>query len=179
MFPFLRFVDKRRFQRHRAILWGEIRSGKSVLRGKLVDLSRAGFLFRPWEQGFVQIRDGVLGVGGHNLPCTLLHKSRLGLHGSFCRPLSQRDLEDLLRAGTSPRPGPAPEAADDPYVLLGVPRGAALDVVKAAYRAQVKRIHPDLQAAHADAAMLARLNQRLARLNAAYQVVRTRSDRTG
>lgn len=177
MFSFLRFVDKRRFQRHRAVLWGEIRSGKNVLRGKLVDLSRAGFLFRPWEQGFVQIRDGILEVGGHSLPCTLLHKSRLGLHGSFPQPLSQRELEEMLRAPPRPAPSSAPEPADDPYALLGVPRGAAPEVIKAAYRAQVKRIHPDLQAAHADAAMLARLNQRLARLNVAYQAVRGRPDR--
>ena len=172
MFSFLRFVDKRRFQRHRAVLWGEIRSGKTVLRGKLVDLSRAGFLFRPWDQGFVQIRDGELDVAGHSVPCTLLHKSRLGLHGSFPKPLSQRDLEDILRA--TPRPVPAAETSDDPYAVLGVPRGAAPEIIKAAYRAQVKRIHPDLQAAHADAALLARLNQRLARLNAAYHTVRGR-----
>jgi DnaJ like chaperone protein len=98
----------------------------------------------------------------------LLPKTRLGLHGSFARLLTQRDLEDILRSVRRS----AAEAADDPYALLGVPRNASPEAIKAAYRAQVKRIHPDLQAAHADAAHLTRLNQRLARLNAAYQAVR-------
>lgn len=170
MFSFLRFIDKRRFQRHRAVLWAELHLGRGMLRGKLVDVSRSGFLFRPWEQGFVQARNGVLEVGGESLPCSLLHKSRLGLHGSFQTLLAQRTLEGLLK----PPPRPAAAPPDDPYALLGVPRGASAEAIKAAYRAQVKRIHPDLQAAHADAMTLAQLNERLARLNAAYRAVRER-----
>jgi hypothetical protein len=168
MFSFLRFIDKRRFQRHRAVLWAELRSGKLVLRGKLVDISRAGFLFRPWDVNCPPLREATLEAGGQSLRCQLLPKTRLGLHGSFARLLTQRDLEDILRSVRRS----AAEAADDPYALLGVPRNASPEAIKAAYRAQVKRIHPDLQAAHADAAHLTRLNQRLARLNAAYQAVR-------
>lgn len=175
MFSFLRFVDKRRFQRHRALLWAELRLGRGLLRGKLLDVSRSGFLFRPWEQGFVQVREGVLEVGGLSLSCILLHKSRGGLHGSFASLMAQRTLEELLEPPPRAAPtGQPPADAVDPYALLGVRRGAPAEIVKAAYRAQVKRLHPDLQAAYADAATLAQLNQRLAALNAAYRQVRGR-----
>lgn len=174
MFSFLRFVDKRRFQRHRALLWAELRLGRGVMRGKLQDVSRSGFLFRPWEQGFVQVREGVLEVGGLSLSCTLLHKSRGGLHGSFASLMAQRTLESLLVPPPRSAAAPSMEKTADPYALLGVRRGASADIIKAAYRAQVKRLHPDLQAAYADAATLADLNQRLAALNAAYRQVRGR-----
>jgi len=46
-------------------------------------------------------------------------------------------------ASPPPPPGPEPEAPWDPYAILGVPRGASLDDVTRAYRAQMKLYHPD------------------------------------
>lgn len=39
------------------------------------------------------------------------------------------------------------ERRDDPYALLGVPRGADLREITAAYRRRVRRLHPDTAAA--------------------------------
>lgn len=42
-----------------------------------------------------------------------------------------------------PRPPPPPPAEDDPYVVLGVPRTATDEEVRAAWRDQMKMNHPD------------------------------------
>jgi DnaJ like chaperone protein len=60
--------------------------------------------------------------------------------------------------------------ASDPYVVLGVPRGSSPEEVKRAWRRLVVECHPDRLYAHgvpAEALKLA--NDRLARINAAYE----------
>lgn len=59
---------------------------------------------------------------------------------------------------------------DDPYAILGVPRGAPLEEVTAAWRRLVKEWHPDLRG---DANAVGRMVQ----LNAAYEAIR--ADRRG
>lgn len=59
---------------------------------------------------------------------------------------------------------------DDPYAILGVPRGASLDEVTAAWRRLVKEWHPDLRG---DASAVGRM----VALNAAYEAIR--EDRSG
>jgi DnaJ like chaperone protein len=65
-----------------------------------------------------------------------------------------------------------PDAAD-PYVVLGLPRGSPPDEVKRAWRRLVAESHPDRLQAHGvppEALKLA--NDRLARINAAYERIR-------
>lgn len=62
------------------------------------------------------------------------------------------------------------DRVDDPYVILGVPRGAPLEEVTSAWRRLAKEWHPDLRG---DANAVGRMVQ----LNAAYEAIR--ADRTG
>jgi hypothetical protein len=61
-------------------------------------------------------------------------------------------------------------AAEGLYELLGVHAGAGEREIRAAYRARCKEIHPDL---HADAESSAEGNERMARLNDAWEILRT------
>ena len=57
----------------------------------------------------------------------------------------------------------------DPYVILGVPPGAPLEEVRAAYRRLVKEHHPDRYIADGTPTDLIRITeQRMAAINAAY-----------
>ena len=66
-----------------------------------------------------------------------------------------------------------PALNGDPYVLLGVPRSASLDSVKAAWRALVRETHPDRMMARGvpeEAIKLA--TERLGALNNAYERIK-------
>lgn len=60
----------------------------------------------------------------------------------------------------------------DPFRVLGVPYSASPAQVYEAWRAAIKRLHPDA-APHASADTRARLTDETARVNAAYQSLRT------
>lgn len=62
---------------------------------------------------------------------------------------------------------------DDPYVVLGVEPGASTDVIRAAYRALVKRYHPDRHMAEGVPPEFIRVAEdRMAAINAAYAALR-------
>jgi hypothetical protein len=56
----------------------------------------------------------------------------------------------------------------DPYTVLGVPRNATSDEIKAAYRALVAKYHPDLHQGNPLAELAA---ARLAEINSAYEIL--------
>jgi hypothetical protein len=84
----------------------------------------AGFTLRPvagrWAGAFLRIRAG--------LP-------------PFPRARREPGPDDA--GAPSEKPGETPARPVDPYALLGVPRGAPLDVVKAAFKKKALEHHPD------------------------------------
>jgi DnaJ-class molecular chaperone len=56
--------------------------------------------------------------------------------------------------------------ADDPYSVLGVPRGASEEEIRRAYRKLAKELHPDLNPANRAAA-----EERFKRVSAAYDII--------
>jgi DnaJ like chaperone protein len=61
---------------------------------------------------------------------------------------------------------------DDPYDILEVARGASLTEIKKKYRSLVRALHPDKQiAAGVPPEMVKLANERLARINAAYNLL--------
>jgi DnaJ like chaperone protein len=61
---------------------------------------------------------------------------------------------------------------DNPYDLLGLDRGATLAAVKKKYKSLVKTLHPDKQIAAGVPAEMVRLaTERMARINAAYNLL--------
>jgi DnaJ like chaperone protein len=61
---------------------------------------------------------------------------------------------------------------DDPYDMLGLERGATLAAVKKKYKSLVKTLHPDKQIAAGVPAEMVRLaTERMARVNAAYNLL--------
>jgi curved DNA-binding protein CbpA len=64
----------------------------------------------------------------------------------------------------------------DPHAVLGVEPGASQATIKAAWRRLAREHHPDL--ATADPAAARRATRRMAEINAAYEALRTGSDRS-
>jgi len=61
----------------------------------------------------------------------------------------------------------------DPYEVLGCPRTATDDEVRRAYREKAKQLHPDvLRAQGLSEELIAKANDRMARLNAAWNTIR-------
>jgi DnaJ like chaperone protein len=62
--------------------------------------------------------------------------------------------------------------ADDPYDLLGLKRDASLAEIKKKYRSLARKLHPDKQVASGVPAEMVKLaNDRMARINAAYNLL--------
>ncbi len=62
--------------------------------------------------------------------------------------------------------------ADDPYLVLGVPRNASAAAIKEHYRKLVRQLHPDKQiAAGVPEEMVRFATDRLARINEAYDIL--------
>lgn len=80
-----------------------------------------------------------------------------------------RDRRSSGRSSSAPRT-PSP---DDPYEVLGCSRRASDDEVRRAYRALAKKLHPDLLRAQGlPEEMLRKANDRMARVNAAWEQVK-------
>jgi curved DNA-binding protein CbpA len=62
------------------------------------------------------------------------------------------------------------EQVEDPYEVLGVPRGADPATITAAYRRLVREHHPDIYAGD-DPDQRAERHQRMASINAAYRIL--------
>jgi DnaJ like chaperone protein len=77
-----------------------------------------------------------------------------------------------LDASRFARAGAAAGTAADPYVVLGVPRTASDQQIKAAWRSLVRENHPDrLMAQGLPPEAIALANRQVAAINAAYDVV--------
>ncbi|MCA0434280.1 MAG: DnaJ family molecular chaperone [Proteobacteria bacterium] len=62
--------------------------------------------------------------------------------------------------------------ADDPYEILGLERGATIQIVKQRYRKLARELHPDKQVADGVPREMVRLaTDRLARINVAYEQI--------
>jgi hypothetical protein len=103
----------------------------------------------------------------------------LAIEGSDGRlawfPLSQIErIERCLSSTGGQRreqrnaPPPPSQRRESPYDVLGVPTSASTEEIRAAYRALMKALHPDLNPARADPTVAAVLNSRAAAVNAAF-----------
>jgi DnaJ like chaperone protein len=106
-------------------------------------------------------------------------------------PVNQREYEFLSRThlgfrldqtaweharGATPRPppnDPASDAADDPYVVLGVPRATSDEDLHNAWKQLMRANHPDSLAARGvPAEFIARASDKVARINAAWDRIK-------
>jgi DnaJ like chaperone protein len=79
------------------------------------------------------------------------------------------DLDAAQRAGRAM----SQNGADDPYEVLGVPRGLAADELRARWKQLMRENHPDgLAARGVPPEFIARATDRVARINAAYDQIR-------
>jgi DnaJ like chaperone protein len=68
--------------------------------------------------------------------------------------------------------GSSPEILEDPYTILGVLPGTAIDAVREAYHRLVRESHPDLVIAQGlPPECVALATARIARINAAYEQI--------
>jgi DnaJ like chaperone protein len=81
------------------------------------------------------------------------------------------DSWDRARRGTA-RPQPSP-GAPDPYAVLGVPRSAPDDAIRAAWKKLMRENHPDSLASRGvPKDFIARASEKVARINAAWDAVK-------
>ena len=74
--------------------------------------------------------------------------------------------------GAAARPAPS-EPADDAYTVLGAPRNATAEQLRAAWLTQVRENHPDrLSAKGASTELIARAADKVARINAAWDRIK-------
>jgi DnaJ like chaperone protein len=89
------------------------------------------------------------------------------VHGRF-----GLNIQAFERASTG-QPTARPEPMDDAYAVLGVPRSATDDEVRAAWKALVRANHPDSLASRGvTAEFIARATDKVAAINAAYDRVK-------
>jgi DnaJ like chaperone protein len=92
-----------------------------------------------------------------------------GVHRHF--GLDQEAWEQAR--GPSPRQPPAMRDDADPYVMLGVPRTAKAEELRAAWKRLMRENHPDSLAARGvPAAMIARASNKVAEINAAWDRIK-------
>lgn len=71
------------------------------------------------------------------------------------------------------RQAPPRPAASDPYDVLGCARTASNDALRRAYRAQAKKLHPDiLRAQGLPEELVSKANEQMARVNAAWREIK-------
>ena len=104
-----------------------------------------------------------------------------GILGGIVGAVVGNWLEDEVRSAlrkrtarkTRVRPPPDVEVPDSPYEVLGCPPNASDEEVCRAYREKAKQYHPDtLRAQGLPDGIIASANDRMARVNAAWSVIR-------
>lgn len=116
--------DRRRHKRFPAAQAGLIRIEGTVLRGRIEDVSRGGFLFRPtMAVPLLGSPSLTLTVNGLTLAAIIQRRSPAGLHCRFQAPLSDNEVA-LLQAGAETEAAKAP-AATAPVAPQPTPRPAA------------------------------------------------------
>jgi DnaJ like chaperone protein len=79
---------------------------------------------------------------------------------------------DRARGGSAPPPRQAPDEADA-YTVLGVSRSASADEIRATWKRLMRENHPDSLAARGvPAEFIARANEKVARINAAWDRIK-------
>jgi hypothetical protein len=113
----LAFCKDRR--RDRRIDWqgvGILKIESTSLRGRVLDVSRGGFLFRPtMPTPILNSANATLTVNRLDCPAVIIRRGRDGLHCRFVNSLSAEDL-DLLTASPQTEAEPpqsAPATATD------------------------------------------------------------------
>jgi hypothetical protein len=112
--------DRRRYERFSWSGAGLVKIETVVLRGRVLDISRGGFLFRPTlPPPFLGSPNLMLSVKGSTLPATILRRSQRGLHCRFTATLTVAEMQALkamlvesaeaeLQEVPTPGAGPAP-----------------------------------------------------------------------
>jgi DnaJ like chaperone protein len=79
------------------------------------------------------------------------------------------DMDQAQRAGR----GVAPPPAEDPYAVLGIERKASNEAVRTRWKALMRENHPDSMASRGvPAEVIAQAGDRVARINAAYDLIK-------
>ena len=106
--------DRRRHKRFPAAQAGLIRIEGTVLRGRIEDVSRGGFLFRPtMAMPLLGSASLTLTVNGLTLAACIQRRSQAGLHCRFLSQLSEDEVS-RLQAGAESEAAKAPAAAPPP-----------------------------------------------------------------
>lgn len=88
--------DRRRYERFSWTGSGIVKIEATVLRGRVLDISRGGFLFRPTlPPPFLGSPNLILTVKGVSLPATILRRSQRGLHCRFITTLTVGEMQTL------------------------------------------------------------------------------------
>lgn len=88
--------DRRRYERFTWTGTGIVKIEAAVLRGRVIDISRGGFLFRPTlPPPFLGSPNLILTVKGASLPATILRRSQRGLHCRFSATLTVGEMQAL------------------------------------------------------------------------------------
>lgn len=117
--------DRRRYERFSWTGAGIVKIEAVVMRGRVLDISRGGFLFRPTlPPPFLGSPNLILTFKGVSLPATILRRSQRGLHCRFVATLTVGEMQTLkamlvenaeaeLEVPPQPLGHGAPGAADD------------------------------------------------------------------
>ncbi len=88
--------DRRRYERFSWTGAGVVRIETAALRGRVLDISRGGFLFRPTlPPPFLGSPNLMLTVKGVSLPATILRRSQRGLHCRFVVTMTVGEMQTL------------------------------------------------------------------------------------
>lgn len=88
--------DRRRYERFPWTGTGIVKIETATLRGRVQDISRGGFLFRPTlPPPFLGSPNLMLTVKGVSLPATILRRSQRGLHCRFAATLTVAEMQAL------------------------------------------------------------------------------------
>ena len=88
--------DRRRYERFSWTGTGIVKIEAAILRGRVLDISRGGFLFRPTlPPPFLGSPNLMMTVKGVSLSATILRRSQRGLHCRFVNTLTVAEMQAL------------------------------------------------------------------------------------
>ncbi len=88
--------DRRRYERFSWTGTGIVKIEAATLRGRVLDISRGGFLFRPTlPPPFLGSPNLIMTVKGVSLSATILRRSQRGLHCRFVTTLTVAEMQAL------------------------------------------------------------------------------------